>query len=197
MISYVISHNINDIIYDIICDVQAQGAKTYAGRHNSGAYHHFTGKERLDVHLLKPSRLEVVQEQLQEDMCEADIADQARWIECKYRTSHPIIRWLPTKLAAWIGDNYGQELGIPPMRGQKWTAGELNAILLHNLVPSNGGAGQLRTFGCIEWESEHYSGRPKARCYPFDLPGHRWRGRTCQVSSGVISYYDIIHDIIL
>ena len=129
------------------------------------------------MHLLKPSSLEVVQEQLQEDMCEADIADQPRWIECKYRTSHPIIRWLPTKLAAWIGDNYGQELGIPPMRGQKWTAGELNAILLHNLVPSNGGAGQLRTFGCIEWESEHYSGRPKARCYPFDLPGHRFRGK--------------------
>ncbi len=43
--------------------------------------------------------------------------------------SHPIIRWLPSKLDAWIGDNYGQELGIPPMRGQKWTAGELSATL--------------------------------------------------------------------
>ena len=40
----------------------------------------------------------------------------------------------------------GQELGIPPMHSQKWTAGELNAILLHNLVPTSGGAGQLRTF---------------------------------------------------
>jgi hypothetical protein len=93
--------------------------------------------------LLKPSSLEVVQEQLQDYMCNTDIADQARWIECKYRTAHPIIRVLPSKLAAWIGDNYGQELGIPPMRGQKWTAGELNAILLHNLVPSKRGAGQL------------------------------------------------------
>ena len=45
---------------------------------HSTAYHHFAGKERLDVHLLKPSRLEVVQEQLQDDMCDADIADQAR-----------------------------------------------------------------------------------------------------------------------
>ena len=134
---------INDVICDVLWPVQAQGAKTYAGRHNSGAYHHFTGKERLDVHLLKTSSLEMVQEQLQDDLCDTDIADQARWIECKYRTSHPIIRWLPTKLAAWIGDNYGQELGIPPMRGQKWTAGELNTILLHNLVPSHGGAGQL------------------------------------------------------
>ena len=123
MLSYVISYNISysdiicDIIYDIIYLSQAQGTKTYAGRHNSGAYHHFAGKEKLDVHLLKPSRLEVVHEQLQDDMCNADIADQARWIECKYRTSHPIIRWLPSKLAAWIGANYGQELGIRPMRG--------------------------------------------------------------------------------
>ena len=177
-----------DILFDIICSVQAQGTKTYAGRHNSGRYHHFTGRERLDVHLLKPSRLEVVQEQLQDVQCDADIADQARWIECKHRTSHPIIRWLPSKLAAWIGDNYGQELGIPPMSGQKWTAGELNSILLHNLVPSSGGAGQLRTFGCIEWESELFSGRPKARCYPFDLPGHRFRGKTRQVCCNLIWY---------
>ena len=40
------------------------------------------------------------------------------------------------------------------MRGQKRTAEELNAILLHNLVPSSGGAGRPRTFGCIQWESE-------------------------------------------
>jgi hypothetical protein len=127
--------------------VLAQGNKTYAGHHNSWAYHHFTGKERLDVHLLKPSPLEVFRELLQDYMCDTDIADQALWIKCKYRTSHPIIRWLPSKLAAWIGDNYGQELGIPTMRGQKLTAGELNAIFLHNLVPSNRGASQLRTFG--------------------------------------------------
>ena len=86
-----------DVLCDIICSVQAQGTKTYAGRHNSGRYHHFTGRERLDVHLLKPSRLEVVQEQLQDVQCDADIADQTRWIECKHRTSHPIIRWLPSK----------------------------------------------------------------------------------------------------
>ena len=159
------------------------------------------------MQLLKPSRLEVVQEQLPDDICDADIADQARWIECKYRTSHPIkyrtshpiIRWLPSKLAAWIGDNYGQELGIPPMRGQKWTAGELNAILLHNLVPSSGGAGQLRTCGCIEWESELFSGRPKARCYPFDLPSLQGKD-----PPGLLVYdiiyditYDIIYDIII
>jgi hypothetical protein len=90
--------------------VQAQGTRTYAGCHNSWAYHHLTGKERLHVHFLKPSSLEVVQKQLQ-DICDANIADQSRWIE--YRTLHPIILWLPSKLATWIGDNYGEELGIP------------------------------------------------------------------------------------
>ena len=82
MISY------NDITDDVICDiiyhVLAQGNKTCAGLHNSGAYHHFTGKKRLDVHMLKPSPLEVFRELLQDCMCDADIADQALWIECKY-----------------------------------------------------------------------------------------------------------------
>ena len=39
--------------------MQVQGKKTYAGTANSTVYHHFTGKECLDVHLLKPARLDV------------------------------------------------------------------------------------------------------------------------------------------
>ncbi len=134
------------------------------------------GKERLDVHLLKPSRLEVVQEQLQDDMCIAYDADLESRIECKYRTSHPIICWLPSTLAAWIGDNYGQDLDIAPICGQRWIAGELNAILSHNLVPSSGGAGHLRTFALSG--KVICSCRPKTQCYPFNLPGHHFRGRT-------------------
>jgi hypothetical protein len=103
------------------------------------------------------------------------------WLEYPYRKSHPIVRWLPTKLAAWIGENFGQQLQIPPKRNLEWTAGELNAILENNLVPSHNGKGQLRTFGCIQWECELYSGRPKARCYPFNMKGHRFRGKNCQV----------------
>jgi hypothetical protein len=78
------------------------------------------------------------------------------WLEYPFRKSHPILRWLPSKLAAWISDNHGQELGIPPKGGLEWTAGELNAILENNLVPSHGGKGQLRTFCCIQWECELY-----------------------------------------
>ncbi len=40
---------------------------------------------------------------------------------------------------------------------------------------------QLQTFGCIQWECELYSGRPKARGYPFNMKGHRFRGKKCQV----------------
>ena len=32
----------------------------------------------------------------------------------QYRAQHPMLRWLPSKFAKWIGDNYGPLLGIPP-----------------------------------------------------------------------------------
>ncbi len=41
------------------------------------------------------------------------------------------------KLATWIGENFGQELCIPPKQGLVWTVGGLNAILENDLVPSH------------------------------------------------------------
>ena len=161
--------------------MQVQGRKTYAGTVNSTAYHHFTGKECLDVHLLKPARLDVPPGQ-PNVVCADDMQPAPSWLEYPYRKSHPILRWLPSKLAAWISNNHGLELGIPPKGGLEWTAGELNAILENNLVPSQGGQGQLQTFCCIQWECERYSRRPKARCYPFNLAGHRFRGKNRQVN---------------
>jgi hypothetical protein len=63
----------------------------------------------------------------------------------------------------------------------EWTAGELNAILENNLVPSYGGKGQLRIFYCIQWECELYRERPKARCHTFNLKDHSFRGKNRQV----------------
>ncbi len=54
-----------------------------------------------------------------------------------------------------------------------WTAAESNAITTGNLV--GGPYGHLRTFGCIQWENELFGGRPKARCYPFNIQDHRFR----------------------
>ena len=38
--------------------------------------------------------------------------------------------------------------------------------------------GHLRTFGGIQWEFDLFNGRPKARCYPFNIVGHRFRDKT-------------------
>ncbi len=97
--------------------MQVQGRKTYAGTARSAAYHHFTGKECLDVHLLKPSRLEVITGQ--PDVVCADDAQQGPaqatvWLEYALRKSKPILRWLPTKLAAWIGEKLDRSSEYPP-----------------------------------------------------------------------------------
>ena len=49
-------------------------------------------------------------------------------------------------------------------------------ILENNLVP--GTKGHISTFRAIQWESELFNlnGRPKALCYPFDLPKHQCQG---------------------
>jgi hypothetical protein len=96
----------------------------------------------LDIHLLKPSRVwaEVAFKHApgsQQVICNAAKDDQlaGEWIHYLYRTAHPILRWLPTKLAEWIGDNYGDALGIPARNhANAWTVGELNNIRENNLV---------------------------------------------------------------
>jgi hypothetical protein len=46
----------------------------------------------------------------------------------------------------------------------------------------------LHTFGSIQWECELFHGRPKARCYPFDINGHRFRNKNpkvCRISDPI------------
>ena len=123
---------------------------------------------------------------------EDSLAPAQEYVTYPYRTAHPVLRWLPTKLAEWIRSNLGEELKIPEKQGDLWTAAELNSIITGNLV--GGPHGHLHTFGCIQWECEVFNGRPKARCYPFDLDGHRFRNKNPKVqllliaTSGIISY---------
>jgi hypothetical protein len=87
------------------------------------------------IHLLKPARVDVLPGQ-PNVLCNDDYVhpSQPAWLEYPFRRVHSILRWLPSKLATWIGENFGQELCIPPKQGLKWTVGELNAILENNLV---------------------------------------------------------------
>jgi len=75
------------------------------------------------------------------------------WLEYVYRTGHPVLRWLPTKLAEWIGENLQEALGFPDKAdrraspGQGWTPDELNHILQAHVVD-----GTLTTFGTsLSW----------------------------------------------
>jgi len=57
------------------------------------------------------------------------------WLEYAYRKSHPVLQFLPTKLAEWIGENMQDELGFPDKRDpNKWSVSELNDILRKHLV---------------------------------------------------------------
>ena len=156
------------------------------------------GKQDINIHLLKPARFLpdpkfVIPPSLSNNVVQnEDLAPGQAYVAYAYRTAHPVLRWLPTKLAEWIGSNLCEELGIPPKRGSLWTASELNAIIIGNIVC--GPHGHLHTFGTIQWECELFHGRPKARCYPFDINGHRFRNKNpkvCRISdpiSYLISY---------
>jgi len=130
----------------------------------------------LDIHLLKAERHEAVQLP-DPGLLVSDDANPPEWVTYQYRKVHPILRWLPSKLAEWLAENMQAELAIPAKQGNRFTVAELNSIL----VPNKYG-GHLRTWTTLQWECENYRGRPKARCYPFDLPGHRFRGQNPQVS---------------
>ncbi len=106
------------------------------------------------------------------------------WILSQLGVPHctPVLRWLPTKLAEWIGANLSDELRILDKNKNKWTAAELNSILINNVV--RGLQGHLHTFGgikIIKWECNLYNGRPKARCNPFNTDSHRFRDKNPQV----------------
>ena len=96
------------------------------------------GCVRLDINLLKPSRLEFQDQDIAPDVALPlghRLCSSPDWLEYVYRTSHPVLRWLPTKLAEWIGENLQDALGFPDKGdvragpGCGWTAAELNHIL--------------------------------------------------------------------
>ncbi len=141
-----------------------------AGDRNSAGCVH------LDINLLKPSKIEFVQEPAP-TLTMPDGFSPPKWLEYVYRTAHPALRWLPTKLAEWIGENMQDELGFADKAdkraqpGTGWTPAELNHILQDHVVH-----GELTTFGCVEWQSQMFRGTMRARCYPFNMPKRHFHG---------------------
>ena len=153
------------------------------------------GRQDIDLHLLKPAKFRpdpdwaLPPADLDSVVHDEELDPVSEWMTYEYRTAHPVLRWLPTKLAEWIGANHSDDLRIPDKAEDKWSATELNNIILNNIV--RGSHGHLRTFGGIKWECDLFNGRPKARCYPFNIDGHRFRDKNPQVTyniSDTISY---------
>jgi hypothetical protein len=107
------------------------------------------GAISLDLELLKPLRVAAVAS----DWLERAGAPDTVWLEYAYRKLHPMLQYLPTKLAEWIGENMQEELGFSDREDpRKWSVSELNNILRRHVVSDRNGCA-LHTFGCLEWES--------------------------------------------
>ena len=136
-----------------------------------------SGAVSLDLELLKPLRVSAVAS----ESIERSGAPDSVWLKYAYRKHHPVLQYLPTKLAEWIGENMQDELGFPDKQDpDKWRVSELNNILQKHVVPDRNGCA-LHTFGCLEWESELYRGIMRARCYPFKMPKCRFHKMNPQV----------------
>ena len=111
-----------------------------------------SGAGSLDLELLKPFRVSAVAPERIERSAPPDCV----LLEYAYRKHHPVLQYLPTKLAEWIGENIQDELGFPDKKDpNKWSVSELNNILKTHVVCDWNGC-LLQTFGCLEWESELY-----------------------------------------
>ncbi len=85
------------------------------------------GKEDIDIRLLKPARFAVdplysIPPTLSANIFQDDRMDPGEeYVTYAYRTAHPFLPWLPTKLAEWIGANHcAEELNIPDKQGPLW-----------------------------------------------------------------------------
>ena len=109
-----------------------------------------TGAARLDLELLKQFRvLEAATETIGRS-----VPPDSVWLEYAYSKHHPVLQYLLTKLAKWIGEHIQDELGFPDKRDQnKWSVSKLNNILQAHEVSYRNSC-SLQTFGCLEWESE-------------------------------------------
>ena len=102
--------------YIIYLKRQAHGLKTKACRKMSATRHHNQGKKCLDIHVLKPARVwaDIASagapgnQQVVSANCPAQ-GQPGEWVNYAYRTALPILIWLPSNLAEWIGDNSAAE----------------------------------------------------------------------------------------
>ena len=88
------------------------------------------------------------------------------WLENAYSKHHPVLQWLPTKLAECIANTMQDKLAFPDKANPRrlWTPAELNSIQQNHVVRNQDGC-SLKTFWCVDWESELYRGVDDAQAH--------------------------------
>ncbi len=151
------------------------------------------GKYHINIHFLKPSRLNpepVLALRLgnskrradllcvEEDMEEDDV-NTRYMVQYVYRNEYT--QYLPHKLAEFAANNFPDLIKVKKT-GAQWSVDNLNRILAENFVPDPRGK-HIHTFEVLEWESEMTEGVARARCSPFKP----FRGENVQVNTTIVS----------
>jgi hypothetical protein len=104
----------------------------------------------LDIMLLKQQFLTV-------SLQAANPARQHPPVQYIYRSSHPLLQFLPQKLAEWIGNNYAEELNVLPRPdpSKPCSTATLNQILQSCIVSDSRGI-NIHTFQTVDFESDLY-----------------------------------------
>ena len=112
-----IQYIVYDIVYDVERDVDMHtilnllSSRRLKPCFSQAVGRRGRGRQDIDLHLLKPARFRpepgwALPPAVCDGVIHDDVLDPApEWMAYEYRTTHPVLRWLPTKLAEWIGAN--------------------------------------------------------------------------------------------
>ena len=100
----------------------------------------------LDIMLLKQQVLHVSRQA-------STSGSQAPPVQNIYRSSHPLLQFLPQKLAEWIADNLAEDLQLPPKprQSEPWSTAALNQILQTCFVSDSHGIMSQHSYLHYSW----------------------------------------------
>ena len=99
-------------------------------------------------------------------------SDRDSWVRYPWRVEHPLLQYLPSKLADYLGENLAEPLNIPDKAGVAWTVEEQNQIILNCVVAQRDGK-HLEPWRELQWECDAFRGVSTARCCPTKAFGFR------------------------
>ena len=101
-------------------------------------------------------------------------------VQFPYCQKHPLLQFLPIKLAEWVAKNLADELHLPVQTTQTKLADSSRPAvpepISYSCLVSDCPGENMHTFQTIEFESDLYLGVIRAWRYPFDMAQRRFHG---------------------